>query len=122
MSKKNHSSVDSYIQNAEANSKDTLRNLREIILNTIPDADESISYNVPFYKFEGVHVGFAAFKNHATFGIGADVLSDKHREELKKKGYQTGKETIQIKYSQQVPTEYLELLLKEKITKAKNKN
>ena len=122
MSKKNHSSVDSYIQSADENSKDTLRNLRKIILNTILNADESISYNVPFYKFEGMHIGFAAFKNHATFGIGADVLTDKYREELKNMGYQTGKETIQIKYDQAVPTEYLGLLLKEKISKAKNSN
>ncbi|MEQ8629561.1 DUF1801 domain-containing protein [Ekhidna sp.] len=110
--------VDSYILSADPISHSTLHEIREIILKSIPDVNEGISYNVPFYKFNGVHVGFGAFKNHATFGIGADVLSDKHREELKKKGYQTGKETIQIKYSQQVPTDYLKLLLKEKISKA----
>ncbi|SNT28370.1 Uncharacterized conserved protein YdhG, YjbR/CyaY-like superfamily, DUF1801 family [Ekhidna lutea] len=114
--------VDSYIASTEPVSHPILRELRDIILNTITDPNESISYNVPFYKFEGVHVGFAAFKNHATFGIGADVLSDERREELKKKGYQTGKETIQIKYTQEVPTEYLKLLLKEKKAKAKAKN
>lgn len=112
--------VDSYIQSSVPAAHPLLRKLREIILKTIPDADESISYNVPFYKFDGVHVGFAAFKNHVTFGIGADVLSEKHREELKKNGYQTGKETVQIKYDQEVPTEYLKLLLKEKISKAKD--
>ena len=117
-----HKDVDSYILGSDLSSHPILRELREIILKTISNADESIGYNVPFYKFEGVHVGFASFKKHATFGIGADVLSDLHREELKKKGYQTGKETIQIKYDQEVPSGYLELLLKEKILKAKTSN
>ncbi|WP_424961377.1 iron chaperone [Ekhidna sp.] len=112
--------VDSYIISADPISHSTLREIREIILKSIPDVNESISYNVPFYKFNGVHVGFGAFKKHATFGIGADVLSDKHREKLKKLGYQTGKETVQIKYDQEVPTDYLRLLLEEKISKAKD--
>ncbi len=59
--------VDSFIANAQTEARPILEELREIIKSTIPEADEGISYNVPFYKFDGVHVGFYAFKNHATY-------------------------------------------------------
>lgn len=111
--------VDSFIANAQPEARPILEKLREIINSTIPEADEGISYNVPFYKFHGVHVGFSAFKNHATFGIGADVLQRKEREILEDKGYKTGKETIQIKYNQKVPTEEIKKLLKAKANRAK---
>lgn len=111
--------VDSYIANSPSKAHPILEEFREIIKLTVPEAEEGISYNVPFYKFHGVHVGFSAFKNHATFGIGADVLQSKNREMLEEKGYKTEKETIQIKYGQKVPTTTIEQLLKAKVNKAK---
>ncbi len=111
--------VDSYIANSHKEARPTLEELREIIKSTIPEAEEGISYNVPFYKFHGVHVGFSAFKNHATFGIGADVFQSKDRKMLEEKGYKTRKKTIQIKYSQKVPITEIKQLLKAKMNKAK---
>lgn len=111
--------VDSYIANSDEEARPTLEELRKIIKSTVPEAEEGISYNVPFYKFHGVHVGFSAFKNHATFGIGADVLQNENRKMLEEKGYKTGKETIQIKYGQKVPTTAIEQFLKAKVNKAK---
>lgn len=112
--------VDSYIANASREARPTLKELRKIIKSTVPEAEEGISYNVPFYKFHGVHVGFTAFKNHASFGIGADVLQSEDRKMLEEEGYKTGKETIQIRYNQEVPSSELEQLLKEKANNAKN--
>lgn len=111
--------VDSYIANAPSKARPILEELRGIIKSTIPEAEEGISYNVPFYKFHGVHVGFSAFKNHATFGIGGDVLQSKNRKMLEEKGYKTGKETIQVKYGQRVPATTIEQLLEAKLNKAK---
>ncbi|GAA5522182.1 DUF1801 domain-containing protein [Aliifodinibius salicampi] len=113
--------VDSFIANSPTKAHPILKELREIIKSTIPEAEEGISYNVPFYKFHGVHVGFSAFKNHATFGIGADVLQNENRKMLEEMGYKTGKETIQIKYDQKVPATIIEKLLKEKVNKAKKR-
>lgn len=111
--------VDSYVANASKEARPVLEELREIIRSTIPEADEGIEYNVPFYRFHGDHVGFTEFKNHATFGIGADALQSEDRQSLEKKGYQTGKETIQITYDQEIPTEEITQLLKIKRDTAK---
>lgn len=111
--------VDSYIANADEEARPTLEELREIIKSTVPEAEEGISYNVPFYTFHGTHVGFAAFKNHATFGIGADAFRSEDRKTLEEKGYKTGKETIQIRYDQAVPTTEITRLLEAKVEPAR---
>ena len=71
---------------------------------TIPKAEEGISYGVPFYKYHSILAGFAAYKIHVSFGFGAAVFQSKDRKMLEKKGYMTGKGTIQIKFDQKVPT------------------
>ncbi|WP_440771337.1 iron chaperone [Natronorubrum sp. DTA28] len=111
--------VDSYIANADTEARQTLEELREIIKSTVPEAEEGISYNVPFYTFHGTHVGISAAKNHVTFGIGADALQSEDRTMLEEKGYKTGKETIQIRYDQAVPTTEITQLLEEKAEEAK---
>ena len=111
--------VDSYIANAAEKARPTLEELREIIKSTVPEAEEGIKYNVPFYEFHGTHVGFTAFKNHATVGIGADALRSEDRKMVEEQGYKTGKETIQIRYDQEVPTTEIQQLLEAKVEAAK---
>lgn len=111
--------VESYIADADAEARPTLGELREMIKSTVPEAVEEIKYNVPFYTFHGTHVGFSAFENHATFGIGADALRSEDRRILEEKGYETGKETIRIGYEQSVPTTEITRLLEAKVEEAK---
>ncbi|MBC7868686.1 DUF1801 domain-containing protein [Candidatus Saccharibacteria bacterium] len=105
--------VDSYIASSEPEARPTLEDLRKIIKSTIPQAEESISWGVPFYKYHGLLGGFAVFKNHVSFGL-AFVLESKDREELAEKGYTTGKKTVQIKFDQPVPTTAIRQILKAK--------
>ena len=44
-----------------------LKELRECITSTIPNATEVISYGMPAYKQHGVLVYFAAYQNHIGF-------------------------------------------------------
>ncbi|MFX1368944.1 MAG: iron chaperone [Promethearchaeota archaeon] len=106
--------VDSYIANSDNEARPVLEELRRIIKSTIPRAEEGISWNVPFYKYHGELVGFAAYKNHVSFGIGAVVLQSEDRKMLEEKGYKTGKGTIQIRFDQEVPTDVIKRLLKAK--------
>ena len=81
---------------------------------TIPKVEEGISWGVPFYEYYGVLAGFAAYKNHVSFGFGAAVLQSKDRKMLAKKGYKTGKGTMQIKFDQKVPSTAIKQILKAK--------
>jgi uncharacterized protein YdhG (YjbR/CyaY superfamily) len=108
--------VDEYIANAPKEAQSKLRETRAVIKSTIPKAEEGISWGIPFYKYHGVLVGFAAFKNHVSFGF-ADVLQSRDRKMLEKKGYINGKKTIQINFDQKVPAIVIKQILKAKAKK-----
>ena len=106
--------VDSYIANSGREARPKLKEIREVIKLTIPKAEEGISWGVPFYKYHGILAGFASFKNHVSFGFCEIVIQSKDREMLEKKGYITGKKTIQIKFDQKVPASLIKQILKAK--------
>jgi len=103
--------VDEYIANAPKEAQSKLREIRAVIKSSVPKAEEGISWGIPFYKYNGLLAGFASFENHITFGL-AFVLQSKDREMLEKKGYATGKKTIQIKFDQKLPIIEVKQMLK----------
>ncbi len=107
--------VDDYIAQAAPEARPTVEAMREVILATLPEAVESIKYNVPFYTFGGDHVGFSVFTNHATFGFGADVLDSVDRERLERKGYRLGKGTLMVRFDQDVPRDEFVRILERKL-------
>lgn len=104
--------VDSYIASSGREARPILNELRKIIKSTIPNVEEKISWGVPFYRYHGALGGYAVYKNHVSFGCGGSDLQNKDREMLEKKGYKTGKKTIQIKFGQKVPTAAIKQILK----------
>jgi uncharacterized protein len=106
--------VDTYIAEAKDEAIPLLEEIRGIIKKTIPKAEESISWNVPFYKYYGGLAGIAAYKNHVGVGFATGRLETEHREELEKKGYSTGLKTFQIRFDQKVPAAVLKQILKTK--------
>lgn len=113
-------SVDEYIASAEPAAGPTLKALRELVKSTVPAADESISWGVPFYKYYGLLAGFSVFTSHVSFGL-AFALDDEVRAKLAEKGYKTGSKTIQIKFDQPVPTAEIKhvLITRSKINESK---
>jgi uncharacterized protein len=103
--------VDDYIANSAAEARPVLKELREIVKSTIPDAEEGISWGVPFYRYHGLLTGFSALKDHALFGL-VEALQGKVRKTLEKKGYTTGKKTIQIRFGQKAPSAEIKRIVK----------
>jgi uncharacterized protein YdhG (YjbR/CyaY superfamily) len=102
--------VDQYIAGAPKEARPVLNELRSIIKSTIPEAQESISWGVPFYRHQGDLAGFAVYKNHVSFG-GASALQKKDQERLEKEGYKTGNKVVQIKFEQKLPTTAITTIL-----------
>lgn len=113
--------VNAYINSSDKVAQPHLKELRKIIKATIPEAEEKISWGIPFYRYHGALVGFAAFKNHVSFGLGLSGLQEKDREELEKQGYKTGSKIVQIRFDQRIPTSAIKRILKAqaKINKAR---
>ena len=60
--------IDRYLAALDEPKRSTLGRLRESILETVPEAEECISYGMPAFRLDGkVVAGFAAFKNHLSY-------------------------------------------------------
>ncbi len=47
--------------------KSLFNQIRSVIINAVPNAEEILSYQMPCYKLSGNLVCFAAYKNHIGF-------------------------------------------------------
>jgi uncharacterized protein YdhG (YjbR/CyaY superfamily) len=74
----NFASIDSYIESVSAEAKPILEELRTLIQSTVPDATETISYQMPAFKLGRTFIYFAAFKKH--IGIYPPLKADKALE------------------------------------------
>lgn len=59
--------IDEYIQRFPPDIQKILEQLRKIIRENAPDAEEAISYGMPTFKLNGNLVHFAAFEHHIGF-------------------------------------------------------
>lgn len=59
--------VSSYIASCPVTVQEVLEKLRSTIQEAVPEAEETISYKMPAFKYYGMLVYFAAYKNHIGF-------------------------------------------------------
>src|SRR5664280_1041163 len=60
--------IDGYLAGVGEPKRSTLQQLRQCVLDVIPDAEECISYGLPAFKVQGKAVaGFGAFRNHLSY-------------------------------------------------------
>ena len=60
--------IDAYLAALEEPQRTTLEQLRTVILEVVPDAEQGLAYGAPAFKVEGKTVaGFAASKNHLSY-------------------------------------------------------
>ncbi len=59
--------MDEYIAKFPKNVRDVLEELRRVIRESAPKAEETINYGMPTFNLNGNLVHFAAYKNHIGF-------------------------------------------------------
>jgi uncharacterized protein YdhG (YjbR/CyaY superfamily) len=74
----NFASIDDYIAAVSPDVRPILEELRTLIQSTVPDATETISYQMPAFKLGRTFIYFAAFKKH--IGIYPPLKADKALE------------------------------------------
>jgi uncharacterized protein YdhG (YjbR/CyaY superfamily) len=79
--------IDDYLFQLPENQQLALEELRQVIRDAAPEAEELISYGMPAFKHNGMLVYFAAFKNHCSFFVGNGSLVKEMGDALK--GYKT---------------------------------
>jgi uncharacterized protein YdhG (YjbR/CyaY superfamily) len=76
-------SVDAYIASLSEDVQMLLQKVRSTIKAAAPGAEEVISYQMPAYKYHGMLVYFAAFKDHCSFFPASKQVLEVFKEELK---------------------------------------
>ncbi len=103
--------VDEFITEAPAEARSVLEHIRKVVKQAVPDAEETMGYGKPYYKYHGWMTGITLYTKHLGVEIW-DGLSGDDRKELEAAGYKTGSKNFQIRYDQAVPTELLTRLVR----------
>ncbi len=91
-----------------------LQALRETIATTAPDAEETISYSMPAFRYRGrALVSYSAFKTHCSFFPMSGETIDAHRDELA--DFRTAKGTLQFTPEHPIPRDLVERIVRERM-------
>ena len=104
-----YDNYDDYIKSMNVRSKEMLNQLRSIIKETIPNAEETMSYGVPAFNLKpnaklDDKIMIAGFKNHVGFypnPLTIEVFKDRLSE------YKVLKGTVQILHKKEIPVELI---------------
>ena len=101
--------VEEYIATFPKTVQLELEELRQAIKEAAPEAEETISYQMPAYKQNGVLVWFAAFKKHIGFFPKTSAL-EAFKEKLA--DYETSKGTVRFPLGKPIPLDLVKEIVK----------
>ena len=96
--------VDEYIESQIVTVQPKLKELRMILRQALPDAEECISWSMPTYREGNNLIHFSAAKNHIGIYPGEEAAAE-FADELK--AYDVSKGTIRIPYDCELPADLL---------------
>src|SRR5437016_4663949 len=109
-------SVDEYLGGiASAEVRESLKDLRALIRSAAPEAEESISYGIPTYKFHGYVASIGAYQKHCSFFAGHTVAN--FENELKP--YKILKGTVQFPHGKPLPAELIQKMVRHRLAENK---
>ena len=110
--------VDQYIAAQPEELQPKLRQLRQLIRNAAPTAEEGFGYGMPAYTLHGPLIYFANFKKH--FGLYAlPSAVDVFKDELAR--YKTSKGTIQLPHDAPLPVKLITAIVKFRVRENEEK-
>jgi uncharacterized protein YdhG (YjbR/CyaY superfamily) len=103
MQKTTATTVDAYLASQPAEVQAALSKVRKAVRAAAPKAEEMISYHMPLYKYQRIHlVGFCAFTNHCSFFPMSHAVMKTFAEELK--DYDTSGATVRFPAGKPLPS------------------
>ena len=109
--------IDQYLDALEEPKHTTLAQLRQTILDILPEAEQGISYGVPAFKVRGKTIaGFAAFKDHLSYLPHSGSVFPQLKDELT--GYSTTSGALRFSIDQPLPASLVEKLIAVRLQQA----
>jgi len=111
--------MDEYIAKFPKNVRDVLEELRRVIKESAPKAEETISYAMPAFKLNGKSlVFFAAYKNHVGFYPTSSAI-DAFKKELTL--FKQAKGTVQFPLDKPIPFDLVKKIVKFRVKENESK-
>jgi uncharacterized protein YdhG (YjbR/CyaY superfamily) len=104
-----YQSIDDYITGFPDKVQVILRQIRQLVRDLAPEAEEGISYQMPTFKLHGPLVYFGAYKSHIGF-YPTPSGTEKFQEELAP--YKSGKGSIRFPVDQPIPFDLIAEIVK----------
>lgn len=98
--------VDEYLASLSGQGLEQAKAIRSIIKETLPDAEEKISYNMPTYKSTENLVHFAVAKNHMGFYPAPSGVTT-FEEQFKARKYKYSKGAVQFPLDKTLPEQLI---------------
>lgn len=97
--------IDEYLQTLSQSDAEALERIRRIVATSAPEAQESISYGMPGFKYKGKYlITFGAFKGHLSIFPGAEAIETLGGQLA---GFKLSKGTIQFTIEHQLPEQII---------------
>ncbi len=106
--------IEDYYETQPDSTKVLLEEVRKTIRNVVPDAEESISYGIPTFKYFGNLVHFGGYKNHIGFYPGAAAI-ETFKYEIE--DYTVSKGTIQFQLNEPIPYDLITKITQDRVQK-----
>lgn len=110
--------VDAYIASFPTDVQVMLQELRATIKKAAPKAEEVISYEMPAYKYKGMLVYFAAYKNHIGFYPTSSGIAAFKKELSVYKG---AKGSVQFPLNKALPLSLISKIVKYRVNENQKK-
>ncbi|ACU06364.1 MULTISPECIES: iron chaperone [Pedobacter] len=94
-------SVDEYIGTFSKDIQSRLQDIRQVIKENAPDAEEMISYNIPAFKLQGMLIFYSAYTHHISISIPPSKVYEAFKKELSV--YKVSKSAIQLPNDSPLP-------------------
>lgn len=106
--------IDARLGALPADQRTALQTLRETIAAAAPEAEETISYAMPAFRYHGrALVAYDAFKVHCSLFPMSSELIETHHEQFE--DFATAKGTLHFTREKPIPNELVELIVRERI-------
>ena len=106
MAKTSYNTIDQYHATFPDEIVKRMHEIRQIIHHIVPEVEETISYQIPCFKYRGYLLYYSAYTKHISLSSPwSDALLNTFRKELKQ--YKVSRSAIQLPNDKPLPTELI---------------
>lgn len=119
MSKTNYQTIDEFISDQSEDVREPLAAIRRTIAGAVPEASETINYQIPTFQLHGKNLAhFAASKNHIGFYPTPEAVAAFESELA---GYEHAKGSVKFPLDKPMPLELVADMVRYKAGEIKEK-